>query len=85
MSLYNSNNLRQKPLSLCLSPLKMASSLLNQIEKKSSKMLFGLVYQNVFGTDCGKYFIYLAVKEYATAHYEMELICNWTKLSTLRT
>jgi hypothetical protein len=58
VSLYNSNNLCQKPLSLCLSPVKMASSLLNQIEKKSSKILFRLVCQNVFGTDCVCLIIY---------------------------
>jgi hypothetical protein len=31
---------------------KNALNLLNQIEKNSSKILFGLVCQNVFGTDC---------------------------------
>jgi hypothetical protein len=31
--------------------VKIASNLLNQIEKNSSKMLFRLVCENVFGTD----------------------------------
>jgi hypothetical protein len=32
--------------------VKNAYNLLNQIEKKSSLMLFGLVCQNVFAADC---------------------------------
>ena len=36
----------------CFGLVKFALNFLNQIEKKSSKLLFGPVCRNVFGTDC---------------------------------
>ena len=51
---------------------------LNQIEKNSSKMLFGLVCQNVFGTDCLNdlkeiYYMYLSTDNLAGT--ELGVLC----------
>jgi hypothetical protein len=57
--------------------VKMICSL-NQIEKNSSKMLFGLVCQNVFGTDCLNdlkeiYYMYLSTDNLAGT--ELGVLC----------
>ena len=55
--------------------VQIAYNLLNQIEKKYSKMLFGLVYQNVFGTDCYSVLCNMHTEDFRLKHNRVGILC----------
>ncbi len=55
----------------------MHKNLLNQIEQNSSKMLFGLVCQNAFGTDCLFQFKHVKLHVVLSSQYYTQLTENF--------